>query len=414
MKEPMYDVAVIGGGASGMMAAGRAAELGAKVVLIEKNERLGKKLLITGGGRCNITHAEFDVKKLVAKYGKKGQFLHSAFAQFGVQDTFDFFESRGLKLKIEALQRAFPTTDKAESVFEILETYLKKGNVTVLTKSAVSGFKIEDTRIEGVIANKKTITAKKYILATGGKSHPETGSTGEGFSWLSTIGHNVIEPDNALVPITLSNTWVKSCAGTTLSDVRLSIVQNGAKEGSSVGKMLFTHVGISGPLVLNMSADVRECHKYDDVILELDLFPTLTEIALDKKILEVWQPQQNKHFKNSLKDLVPSALASTLVEMVPISSIKELHQVTREERQTLVHILKTIPLHVKGFLGADKAIVTSGGVALEEVDFKTMQSKKYGNLFLTGDILDFDRPSGGFSLQICWTTGYIAGESAAK
>ncbi len=408
-----YDIAVIGGGPAGMMAAGRAAEKGARVLLIEKNKELGKKLLITGGGRCNITNAEFTTRALAARYGDKGKFLLSPFSQFNSQNTFTFFESRGLTLKIEAEKRAFPITNKAQSVFDVLTKYLTQGNVTLLTDSAVLSFITESGKIVAAITKKHTIVAKKFIIATGGKSRPETGSTGDGFSWLTSLGHTVTEPEAALVPIKIKDQWVKDLQGLSLTDIRLSSYDNGTRQDSRIGKILFTHFGISGPLVLNMSKDIRELREYGDVTLSLDLFPTLNHQELDKKLQELWKIDQNKFFKNSLASFVPPKIAPILVSLSGINQDKFVNKVSREERLSIIKLVKDMKMSVEGFLGVEKAIVTSGGVSLEEVDFKTMQSKKIDNLYLVGDILDFDRPSGGFSLQICWTTGYIAGESAA-
>ncbi len=417
-----YDLAVIGGGPAGMIAAGRAAELGARVLLVEKNDRLGKKLIITGGGRCNVTNAEFDTRKLISKYGEKGKFLFSPFAKFGVKETIEFFESRDMPIKVEAENRAFPESNRAESVFEVLDDYIKKGNVTVMYNSAVTGFEVKDGKVTGVktlVATstkeksvEKLIEAKSFILATGGKSRPETGSTGDGFTWLAKIGHKITEPDAALVPVKIKNDWVKELQGLALQDVRLSVFQDGIRQNSQIGKMLFTHFGLSGPLVLNMSREMKELFNYGEVSLTLDLFPTLNHQELDQKLQDIWKIEQNKLFKNSLKKLILPKLAPVAAKLSGIDPEIFVNKISREDRLKLIKLLKEMRMSVSGFLGEEKAIVTSGGVALEEVDFKTMQSRLFPNLYLVGDILDFDRPSGGFSLQICWSTGYIAGENA--
>lgn len=408
-----YDVVVIGGGPAGMMAAGRAAELGATVLLLEKNPKLGKKLLITGGGRCNITNAELDVRKMVAKYGPKGKALFGSFSRFGVAESFDFFHERGLPTKVEAEKRAFPQSNKAEDVWKTLVQYLKSGKVTIQYDSPVSEILADDKTITGIRVKKNVITAKNYIVATGGKSRPETGSTGEGFAWMQTIGHTVLEPDAALVPITLQEQWLKELSGLSFPAAKLTVLQDGKRIDTKAGKILFTHFGLSGPLVLNMSRAIRELFTYAPVLLELDLWPTLDQVALDKKVLDILTAFSNKKVRNNLGDLVPPKMIPALLRMTKIDPEKECHSVTKAERVQLVKQLKSFTLTVTGFLGVEKAVTTSGGVSLKEIDFKTMQSKLYSNLYLAGDMLDFDRPSGGFSLQICWTTGYLAGENAA-
>ncbi len=412
MKE-FYDVAVIGGGPAGMMAAARAAELGASVILLEKNSGLGTKLLISGGGRCNILHAEFDTHALVAKYGKKGKSLYSTFSQLDAQATWDFFESRGLRLKIEPEQRAFPVSDSAADVLSVLATYMAQGRVQVLTGVTVKSLETENGLITKIVHDSGFLQAKNYILATGGKSRPETGSTGDGFVWMKQLGLHVIEPEAALVPVTIRNPWIKDVAGISLKNVKLTVLQGATKHESKTGKMVYTHVGLSGPLVLNMSKKIGALLKTGDVTLSLDLFPTLDLGMLDKKMIEVFERGKNKMIKNTIGDLVQPRFGHVLLSLADIDSTIPLHQLTREDRRTLGALLKDIPMTVSGLLGEDKAVVTGGGVDLQEVEFKTMRSKKIRNLFLAGDILDFDRPSGGFSLQICWTTGYVAGSCAA-
>lgn len=409
-----YDVVVIGGGPAGMMAAGRAAEGGARVVLLEKNERLGKKLLITGGGRCNVTHKELDIRKLTQKYGDKGKFLFSPFSQFGVKESIDFFELRGMPIKEEAEQRAFPVSNKSESVFNVLYEYLKKGNVEIMYNSPVLGFKITDGKITGVETNNGTYVGSAYVLTTGGKSRPETGSTGDALPWLTAIGHTIIEPNPELVPVTISDDWVKELQGLPLKDVRLTAFLNNERQFAKEGKMLFTHFGISGPMVLNMSKDLSELIKYGITTLALDLFPQINHQELDAKLQDAWKTEQNKKFKNSLSKIVQPKLAPIIVRLSGIDPELFVNKISREKRLGLGKIMKQLTMTVSGFLGNEKAIVTSGGVALNEVDFKTMRSLKHSNLYFAGDILDFDRPSGGFSLQICWTTGRIAGENAVS
>jgi predicted Rossmann fold flavoprotein len=414
MPNPQYDVVVIGGGPAGMMAAGRAAELGAKVALIEKNPKLGKKLLITGGGRCNITNAELDIRKIVAKYGKEGKALFGSFTRFGVAESLEFFHKNNLSTKVEAEKRAFPVSNKAEDVWKVLVNYLKRGKVEVLYNSAFAGFVVKEGQVTAAKTKKGQITAKSFIMATGGKSRPETGSTGEGFGYLKDIGHTVQESDPALVPVKINEQWAKDWSGVSFPNAKLTVLQDGQKQAAQTGKILFTHFGLSGPLVLNMSKSISELFKYAPVELQIDLYPELDIQALDKKILENLTQFLNKKLKNSLGAIVPPKLIANLLSLAELDAEKEVNALTKPERLKLTKLIKALPLTVSGFLGTEKAVVTSGGVSLKEVDFKTMQSKLIPNLYLAGDILNFDRPSGGYSLQICWTTGFLAGENSTK
>lgn len=413
-QEPeIWDVAVIGGGPAGMMAAGRAAELGKRVILIEKNKKLGEKLLITGGGRCNVTNAELDTRTLLAKFKEAEQFLFSAFSQWNVQETLDFFNSRGMETKVEAEKRVFPVSNKSQSVWDVLVEYMKKGDVTILSNSPVDGFITDKDSIKAVkLVNGKEIRAKSFILATGGTSRPETGSTGDGFGWLRTIGHTVTEATAALVPISVKDEWVKKLQGISLPTAKLTAFQNGEKQEVRKGKMLFTHFGISGPAVLNMSSAVGELLKYGDVTLELDLLPTHDHAQLNTALQDLFKEETNKKLKNALPKLIPSAFIPAVCELAKVDGETFCNTVSREQRMRLIDTLKGLEMHVKGLLGMDKAIIASGGVALNEVDFKTMRSKRYQNLHIVGDVLDIDRPSGGYSLQLCWTTGRVAGEHA--
>ncbi len=409
-----FDVVVIGGGPAGMMAAARAGELGARVLLLEKNPALGKKLLITGGGRCNILHAEFDAHRLVTKYGKKGQALHSAFAQYDAQATWDFFESRGLKLKIEADQRAFPVSDNAADVLAALVRALKKSNITVKTDCTVKHIEYDGSLITKVVHSLGQDEGLNYIIATGGKSRPETGSTGDGFSWLRALGHTITEPSVALVPVIIRDLWAKDLAGISLQNVKLGIWQDKICTASAKGKMLFTGTGLSGPLVLNMSKQIGALLEGGPVTIALDLFPSLDAGALDRWLVEIFEESKNKLIKNHIGLITKPRLAHAVLLLAGIDPATPLHQLTRSNRLAFGKLLKHLPMTVTGLLGTDKAVVTGGGIDLKELDFKTMRSKKIRNLYLAGDILDFDRPSGGFSLQICWSTGYVAGTSAAN
>lgn len=412
-EETIWDVIVIGGGASGMMTAGRAGSLGKKVLLLEKNDELGKKLLITGGGRCNVTNAEQDLRTLLSKFKDSDKFLFSAFSQFSNKDTLDFFNSRGMETKVEVNNRVFPLSNKAESVWNVLLEYLKTNKVTVQSNCTVVGIETDGNKITSVkLKDKTAIRAKSFVLSTGGKSHPETGSTGDGFKWLAEIGHKVTEPTASLVPISVEDEWVKTLQGVSLENVKITVLQNEVKQEIKKGKILFTHFGLSGPTILNLSSEVGELLKYGDVFLSLDILPDLDYGQLNLKLQDIFKEKSNKKFKNTLDSLLPFALVPIIVGLSGIDRDKPSHSITREERLHLVQVLKDLRVKVTGLLGEDKAIVTSGGVSLEQVDFKTMASKLFSNLYLTGDILNIDRPSGGYSLQLCWTTGFVAGSNA--
>lgn len=412
----IWDVAVIGGGPAGMMAAGRLAERGASVILIEKNEKLGKKLLITGGGRCNMTNNELDVRKFLEKFKDSAKFLFSTFSQFSVKETLDFFHDRGLETKLEENGRVFPADEKASSVFAVLTKYIEQGGVVIKTGNPVVEIikNNKENNIESVrLANGEIIQAKAFVLATGGKSRPETGSTGDGFVWLKNLGHKVIPPNPSLVPVAIKDAWVKELSGVVLPMVKITVFQNNKKQVSKKGRILFTHFGLSGPTILNMSKDIGELLKYGEVVISLDFFPNSGYDNLNTMLQDLFKNQSNKKIKNSFDEIIPlKSIHEIIFKMAKIDPETFCHSITREERLGLIKVLKDIPIQVKGLLGVDKAIVTSGGVSLEEVDWKTMRSLLFNNLYFVGDILDIDRPSGGYSLQLCWTTGRVAGDNA--
>ncbi len=408
----MYDVIVIGGGASGMMAAGRAAERGKKVLILEKNPALGQKLAITGGGRCNITNAEESIHLLLAHYGTAKGFLHAPFIQFGVKDTFEFFESHGLKLKIEDNKRAFPVTERAPDVVKILVDYLKHGRVEVITNAPVTKINFTDGIIRNVIAQNKEWSARSFIFATGGASHPETGSTGDGFAWLKNLGHTVETPTPNLVPLAIAETWIKDLSGVALDNVKITFFVDQTKKFFLKGKILCTHFGISGPLILNAARRVADLLHEGPVTAAIDLHPTLDVGALDRHITAVFDEHKNKTFANVLPFLVPPGTARSLARLVTfIDPETKVHSVKKEQRKMLAELFKKLPLTVQGLMGYERAVVADGGVVLKEIDNKTMRSKIISNLYVTGDLLHINRPSGGYSLQLCWTTGYVAGNS---
>jgi predicted Rossmann fold flavoprotein len=399
-----------------MMSAAVASARGKKVLLIEKNTRLGEKLAISGGGRCNITNAEYDTRALLAHYGASADFLHSAFAQFGVQSAFDFFEERGLPLKVEALKRAFPASERAVDVVRTLVEALRARNVEVRTSTAITRIVVNNGNIEKVIAGREEFTATSYILATGGLSHPETGSTGDGFAWLQNLGHAVSKPTPTIVPLATKEAWVRELSGGSVEGVKITFAREALpgekpKKFTKSGKVLFTHFGISGPTVLNSAGKVADLLHEGTVMANIDLYPLVDIGNLDKQITELFDDNKNKSVRNAMKELLPPGTAQVFVTLAGLDPEKKVHSITKEERRALAHFLKAIPLTIEGLMGYDRAVVADGGLALAEVDTRTMRSKIVGNLFITGDLLNISRPSGGYSLQLCWTTGYVAGSN---
>lgn len=409
-----FDIVVIGGGPAGMMSAGIAAQNGASVALLEKNSKLGQKLLLTGKGRCNITNAEFDNRKLSEKYGKEGKALLSPFSVFAPKDTISFFENIGIKTKIEHGQRVFPSSDSAPDVLNALVKFLKKRNVNIIFNTAVAGFKQKaDGKISHIItADNKKIFADNYIICTGGKSYPKLGSTGDGYLWAEKLGHTILKPKPSLTPIKIKESWIKDAQGLSLKNVKLTL-QNEKKNAECFGEMLFTHFGISGPIALDISKEVGALLEKGGAVLRLDLKPALSAVELDKRIQKDFKKFQNKLFKNSLDDLLPQKLIPIIINLSKINPDKKVHSITKEERGRLVNLFKNMKMTPERLIGFEKAIVTSGGISLKEIDFKTMRSKIVKNLFFAGEIINLDGPCGGFNLQICWTTGYIAGKNAA-
>ncbi len=394
-----------------MIAAGRAGEIGARVVLIEKNKKLGSKLLLTGKGRCNITNKTDKPREFINKFGKNGEFLFSSFSRFGIEKTIEFFEKKGLKTKIERGRRIFPKSDRAQDVLNILINYLKKSGVKIMTNCEAKEIIKDKNRIAKVIlSGGEEIVAKNYIIATGGKSYPGTGSTGDGYKWAEKLGHKINKLRPALVPLKIKESWPKLAQGLTLRNVELTVSMGNKKLDSRFGELLFTHFGISGPIVLDLSNAIGELLEGGVVRLILDLKPALDFQTLDKRLQSDFSKYNQKLFKNSLSDLLPQKMIPIVVELSGIPPSKKVNEITREERHKLAKLLKGLEMTVSSLLGFETAIVTSGGVSLREIDSKTMKSKLIENLYFAGEIIDLHGPTGGYNLQLCWTTGYIAGQ----
>lgn len=404
------NVIVIGGGAAGMMAAGTAAERGKKVVLIEKNRILGKKMLITGKGRCNITNACDDVEELIRNVTVNSSFLYSAFYGFTNADTIDFFNKLGVETKTERGNRVFPVSDKSADVVDAMVKYIKKQGVRIVHDSVLEVLADENGHVCGVETEKNgELISDSVIIATGGMSYRKTGSTGDGYNWAEKLGHTIKEITPSLVPVVVNEPWAYELMGVSLKNTGLTVVNRKNKKiYQDFGELMFAHFGLSGPIVLSASAHMRPMIP-DEYKIILDLKPALDEQQLDKRILRDFEKYANKDFVNALNDLLPSGLIDIIVTLSGIEPHKKVNSVTREERNTLVRLIKGIELTVKDFCPIEQAIITSGGVATKEIDPSTMESKKVSGLYFAGEIIDVDAYTGGFNLQIAFSTGRLAG-----
>ncbi len=409
-----YDVVVIGGGPAGMMVAGRAGELSARVLLLEKNRRLGNKLLMTGKGRCNITNNLVDTREMTEKFGKNGRFLFSALNTFGVNEIISFFEDRGLETKVERGARVFPQSDRSSDVLDILISYLDKSRVEVRTNIEVKSFEKGETGIKQLtLLNGDKIEADNYVIATGGLSYPGTGSTGDAYAWAEYLGHEVIKPIPSLTPVTIEEKFVRDLEGLSLKNVEISLYQGNKKIDSIFGEAIFTSNGMSGPIILDISKKIAETG-VDGLSFVIDYKPAIEFRELDLRIQNDFMASSNKMFKNSLDNLLPQKLIPVIIKLSGINPEKKINLVTRDERKKILHLLKEFKLNISGVLGFSRAIITAGGLSLREIDPKTMKSKIINNLYFAGELLDLDGPTGGFNLQVCWSTGFVAGNSVVK
>lgn len=410
-------VIVIGGGASGMMAALTAAENGAEVMLLEKNDRLGKKMLITGKGRCNVT-TDKEIDEMIRSFVHNGKFLYTAFNSFSNQQVQQFFEDAGVPLKVERGERVFPVSDQSKDIVNALRRKLQEAGVDLWLNAAVKEVLLEDGKAVGVLLpNGKKLLADSVIIATGGASYPGTGSTGDGYRFAEKAGHTVVNLRPSLIPLECAEGYVKALQGLSLKNVTLTIeTAEGQKLAQEFGEMLFTHFGISGPIVLTSSykaVDYWQKHK-QPLLGSIDFKPALSREKLDARLLREFEEQNKKQLKNSLHTLMPSKLIPVFIQRCGISPDKALHQITKEERQRMVDLLKDFRFTIFKARPLEEAIVTAGGISVKEVSPKTMESKLVKNLYFIGEVLDVDGMTGGFNLQAAFSTGYLAGIACTK
>ena len=410
----MSKVIVVGAGAAGMMAAYFAAKNKNKVTLIEKNEKTGKKIYITGKGRCNITNA-CDVEDLFANVMSNKKFLYSAFYGFTNSDVIDFFENHGIKTKIERGNRVFPVSDHSSDVITALERALKEQNVDILLNTCVEKIECEDSQVTGVVlCGGRKIEADAVIVATGGMSYQATGSTGDGYRFAEESGHKVTECTPSLVPFNAQEEWVAKLQGLSLKNVLVTIYDGRKKLYEDFGEMLFTHFGVSGPLILSASAAIKQNTIKKPLQMFIDLKPALSYEALDKRILREFDDAKNKQFKNSINKLLPSKMIPVIIGLSGIDPDKKVNEISKGEREGLVNLLKKLPVTLNGTRQWNEAIVTKGGISTKDINPSTMESKIIKNLYFAGEVLDLDALTGGYNLQIAWSTGALAGKSINK
>jgi len=409
----LKNIVIIGAGAAGLMAAITSAQnKNNNVILLEKNERAGRKLMITGKGRCNLCN-NCDLDTLISNIPKNAKFLYSAFSALTPSDVMNTFESWGVPLKTERGNRVFPVSDKAVDIVDALVKNAKRSGVKTLNATAKKIITAEQKVIGVKLQNGDIIPADSVILATGGMSYPLTGSTGDGYKMAEELGHTVTKLKPSLVPLTIHEGFCTRLAGLSLKNVTLSVFEEGKKKPlfSEMGEMIFTHFGISGPLVLSASSHIRYMGKKNYTAF-IDLKPALTHEQLDNRILRDFSEMQNKDFANSLDKLLPKSLIPVMVKLSGIEPNKKVNQINREERTKLCEIIKSLPLNITGFRPIEEAIITSGGISVKEIEPKTMQSKLVEGLYFAGEIIDIDAYTGGFNLQIAFSTGYMAGSNA--
>ena len=410
----MNKILVVGGGAAGMMAAVTAARNGKKVRLIEKNEKLGKKLFITGKGRCNITNAA-DIEDLFSAVVSNPKFLYSSFYSMTNDQVIDFFEELGVKTKVERGGRVFPESDHSSDVIRALEQEMKRLGVEIRLRAEAEEILAEDGRVTGVrLSSGKELHADAVIIATGGISYPSTGSTGDGYRFARECGHKVADLSPALVPMEVKEWYARELMGLSLRNVEIRITDGKKKLYEEFGEMLFTHYGVTGPVILSASSIVGKKLREHPLTLHIDLKPALTEEQLDKRMLREFEANHNRQFKNAVDSLFPSKLKPVIVELSGIQEDKKVNEVTKEERLHFVRLIKDFSMTLTGMRGYNEAIITKGGVSVKEIDPGTMESKLVNGLYFAGEVLDLDAVTGGYNLQIAWSTGYLAGMNAGE
>jgi predicted Rossmann fold flavoprotein len=406
----MKKVIVIGGGAAGMMAAIKASEKGNDVTLIEKNEKLGKKVFITGKGRCNVTTNK-DVEEIIKNIPGNGNFMYSSLYTFSNYDLMNMIEQKGVRLKVERGDRVFPESDKSSDIIRCFEKYLEENNVRIMLNTKVTDVVAENNQIKGVQINySEFVKCDVVVLATGGKSYSATGSTGDGYLFAEELGHTIVELKPSLVPLVAKEEWIKELMGLSLKNIEITIKCRSKVVYENFGEMLFTHFGISGPVILSASRKVVDCLP-SEVEVFIDLKPALDFNELDKRILKDFEKVINKQFKNSLDELLPKKIIPIIINMSEINPEKPVNSITKEERHKLAKLIKEFKVTIIGTRPINEAIITRGGVSVKEVDPSTMESKIIKGLFIAGELLDVDALTGGFNLQVAFTTGYCAGIS---
>jgi predicted Rossmann fold flavoprotein len=410
MNAAGWDIVVVGAGAAGLLAAINAAEQGRRVLVLEKNRKPGVKILMSGGTRCNLTHAT-DNRGIVEAYGPPGRFLHSALAALSVQDTIELFEAEGVATKVEETGKVFPVSNKALDVLEALRRRLQRSGAVLALEEPVRDLQVRSPGF-ALVTPQRTVEAARVILTTGGQSYPGCGTTGDGYAFTSRLGHHIVPPRPALVPVTVAGPWVAELRGVTLPDVAVRVIEGGETVAGTHGALLFAHFGLSGPVILDVSRAISSHPRPETLALELDLLPGMKEPALDELLRVETAAVGKKQLAVVLSAHLPRRLCDALLPQAGLPAERKAAALSKPDRARLAACVKRLRLPVTGTLGFGKAEVTAGGVALEEVDSRTMRSKKVPELFIAGEVLDLDGPIGGYNFQAAWSTGWLAGGTA--
>jgi len=409
----LFDIIVAGAGASGLMAAGRAAEKGAKVLLVEKMPKVGLKLGLTGKGRCNLTNLG-DIPTFIESYYPDGRFMRNSLARFSNRDLMDFFEKRGVPVSVERGQRVFPQSNQARDVVKALSDYIRERGVHLIRDNPIQALLFSQGKIEGVRSRQGEFKGRAVILATGGASYTKTGSSGDGYRLARKAGHSLVPIRPFLIPLVVEEGWIRELQGLSLKNVKATLYSKGQKDQSEFGEMIFTHFGISGPIILTLSGRVGECLRQGRVEIGINLKPALSADQLDQRLQRELTAHHRQGFQGLLKTLLPNSLIPVFIRLLQIPADKKGHQITGEERARIRALLTDFRLSIKGLRPLEEAIVTAGGVSLKEVDPRTLESRILPGLYLCGEVLDIQGKTGGYNLQAAFSTGWVAGESAAE